>query len=595
MKNFVLLLLFCSVFSLRASDGSAVFESAMEYYKNQQYGSTVNVIRDHLREHGRDPEAERLVPLIIEAYIRTEEYGPVENLVSMYSKRFQQSSFLPRLYYLDGVASSRQNEFRKGIQSFSKALKLGVNRELDSLIMVTTGKIAANSMGMNELTELASDETLHPRILETIRFYTVTKQHSAGYHARAEKNATNFLKLYPRSDYAPQIRQIAHRPASSDRGVVDVAVLAPLSGEADFFGKKMVQGIQTAFDNHNRNSSRQLRIVTYDTEGNMVTTAHRSREILQRGNQRVVIGPVLSDNAVVSASLFSGNNILMVTPTASEQGLAGLGDNIFQMNITFGTLGQSIARYAVENLNIREFAVISPNSQYGRLTTDHFLNELRNYNDVSVVHVEYFEEGIHDFAEQIRNLRRALIRRRLDTMAAEEGLVRTVGSNRRLREENFADSTLSIGGIFMPIESEDVVMLAPQLVFHRLRTQMLGSSGWHNKLVTDEARQYVNDAVLSTAFQINEESSEWKSFERAYKRRYNEEPNRVSAMGFDAAQLVIRAVNESGGNFNRLKNSLSNITNFQGLAGTVSFNSECGANQEAVIMRIVEDGFIRVY
>lgn len=591
-KPIIFVLLFSALSAAFASQGSPVFQKAMEFYKAGEYDSTITVIRSHLQEHGRDPEAQTLVPLIVEAYIRTGQYQVIGNLVDMYRQRFSRSEFLPRLNYLYGVALVESGEYENAVEKFSDALAAGVNPELESHIIDALSKMCRGKFNTDQLAKLASRRRLNPRILEVIRFYTIKKQHADGLVSRAANNANEFLSLYPNSVYVPQLRAIAGVPASSG-DAFEIGVMAPLSGDYRDVGKEIVQGIQVAIDNYNRRSSRPITMVVYDTESNVVKTAHRAKEIVQSGRVNAVIGPVLSDNATVSAVVFSGEDVLMLTPTASEQGLAALGDNIFQMNITLGTLGQKIARYAVENLNIRDFAVIAPDTYYGRITTEYFLNELKNHSNVEVVNVEYFQEGIHDFSQQITNLRRKLVRRRMERVALDGPMSRTVSTG-KADSSMLADSTLSIGGIFMPVEAEDVVMLAPQLVFHRMRTQMLGSSGWQSDKVLEDGKRYVRDAIIATPFQLNTERSDWLEFEGAYRRRHNEEPGRVSALGYDAAQLLINAIDQSGTGVRRLQRTLSNVKDFQGLCGTVTFDSDSGANTEAPVMRIIENGFIRV-
>ena len=55
----------------------------------------------------------------------------------------------------------------------------------------------------------------------------------------------------------------------------------------------------------------------------------------------------------------------LVTPTATTHGIAALGDGIFQLNVTTGTLGQRIASYATGCLKLKDFAIVAPESEYG--------------------------------------------------------------------------------------------------------------------------------------------------------------------------------------------------------------------------------------
>ena len=87
----------------------------------------------------------------------------------------------------------------------------------------------------------------------------------------------------------------------------------------------------------------------------------------------------------------------------------------------------------------------------------------------------------------------------------------------------------------MPGDADDIVMLAPQVYFHRIRTQMLGSNGWHNQKVIKDGKRYVANTIISTSFELNQNQKTWLDFKSAYKSRFNAEPDWICALGYDAA------------------------------------------------------------
>ena len=147
----------------------------------------------------------------------------------------------------------------------------------------------------------------------------------------------------------------------------------------------------------------------------------------------------------------------------------------------------------------------------------------------------------------------------------------------------------------MPGDVEDVVMLAPQVMFHRIRTQILGSSGWHHQKVLHDGKRYVLNAIISTSFELNQSGKEWSNFVNAYKSRYNTEPDRVAALGYDAAALVMKAIRKTGGdNPKRIRAELTKTDRYHGISGIISFNDGRRANNECAVYKIIESGFVRV-
>jgi ABC-type branched-subunit amino acid transport system substrate-binding protein len=338
-----------------------------------------------------------------------------------------------------------------------------------------------------------------------------------------------------------------------------------------------------------------IKPVILDTKGNMMENARRTKELIDVHKVPVILGPVLSQDAIVSAAMVMGKNTMMLTPTATEDGIAQLGGNIFQMNVSIGTLARKIAAYALNNLNMKEFAILAPQTEYGLTLANSFKDELKKKN-IDVVAEEYFEEGANDFSVQFGELRNKLLQRYFEKMSIEKG---TAYKSKISRSDSikYLDSTLSVSGLFIPAEAEDVVMLAPQVAFNRIRTQILGSSGWQSKKVIQDGSTYVQGAVISATVEPDQSSKEWMDFKKVFRSRFNYEPDRISALGYDAANLVINAVRVSGGdNSSKIAEALSKVHGYQGLSGMVSFDqaNNGGSNIESAIMKLTPNGFVRV-
>lgn len=585
-----LIVVFGCMFFPDKVQSSVAFDKAVELYSQGKYDSTIMVGRSYLRKYGKNAESEKMVPLITEALVRRGEYPSAYRLFSMFRQKFPQSIFLPRLYYVTGIALAKEEKYQQAITSFSSALEAGVSRVIDSLILNNTEKIC-KQLTSNEF-EILSTMPLNVRLLEVVKFYEIASVSSLGQFVKAQNYAEEFRKMYPRSIYEPKIRELITLAQQKQRGVVQIGVLVPISGEEAEIGKKIYQGVQLAVDQANSSNGLNAKTVVLDTRGNMVETARRTRELIEDHRVPVMIGPVLSHTATVSAAMLMNNPTVMISPTATDDGISALGKNIYQMNVTLGVLGRKVARYAAENLNINDFAILAPNNAYGKLLAENFKAEIQKRN-LELVCEDYYEEGANDFAAQFLNLRAKLLERHLEKMAIERGLD-FKGSVSRADSIRYLDSTLSVGGLFMPGDADDIVMLAPQVYFHRIRTQMLGSNGWHNPKVIQDGKRYVANAIISTSFELNQNQKMWQDFKSAYKARYNTEPDRISALGYDAASLVMKALAYAGNDPSRINDALKKTLNYQGLSGLISFDGINGENTEASILKVTEGGFLRV-
>jgi ABC-type branched-subunit amino acid transport system substrate-binding protein len=583
--------------------GPQVLETAKKFYAAGAHDSTIATIRAFLKKHGKDPEAEYLVPLIMESFLRKDDYGPVNKLFNLYQKKFRSSPFMPRVHYLHGCALVKDRSYPAAFEAFSLALDGGVSGDLDTLIMRGTRSLCQTTIDAGDLHDIGKESKNNPRIREIARYYEVMKMIAQkADEGKIKKRIAEFKEDFPNSKFlfplgeaVPTPVALTPAPPPSKKGIT-LGFLAPLTGDDAEVGKKALQGAQLAIDKFNCSHSSQFKLASYDTRGALLETVRKTQELVDRDRAPLIIGPMLSPTATVAAAFLIGKDAVMMTPTATEDGIAELGPNIFQMNVTTGILSRKLARYALANLNIREFAVVAPRSAYGGAMAAAFRDEVEKGGG-SVFDEEFFEEGGNDFRAQFVALRRKLLMRKLDdSLKAAGTFVKPRTKVSAADSVKWADSTLPIGAIFMPGEADDIVMLAPQVSYNRIRAQLLGSNGWHAPKTVADGKHYVQNAILSTFFEPDTSWKPWADFRRDYVARYHEEPDRVAALGYDAGTVAATAIDNAGGSSktSKISESLLNIQRFEGAAGTVTFDKNSRTNSDAVILKINASGFVRV-
>ncbi|MDD5675497.1 MAG: penicillin-binding protein activator [Chitinivibrionales bacterium] len=580
--------------SLAPAENSPVLKQAEKFYGLGRYDSTIAVITGHFKTSKTQEGAETLIPLLCEALLRTNDLASVRRFYSIYVKKYPRAVYLPRLRYTYAVALAKSGQESDAVRAFSRAEQEGVTAALDSQIVKNVAKICDRGLGADSLFSLLSDSALAPSCRRTIQFYAALKLYDAGQFERARAAASDFVEKYPNNPQAQTVSGILDKIKNAQKNQIPIGVLVPLSGLDYEDGKHIVDGITLAFEHYNENRTQgRLAPVICDTRGNMVEAARKTGELLNSYHVPVIIGPMLSQTATVTAAMCAGKDVVMISPTATDDAIATLGANIFLMNITIGVLGASIAHYAMNNLSIKEFAVISPNSEYGSSLTKRFCEEVEKAGG-TMVSVQTYEEGTSDFRPQFDTLRVKLAARVFAQMAAAGEKPPHKGSKAEL--SYLADSSFSIGGIFIPAATEDVVMLAPQVFFHRIKTQLFGSTGWYSPRTIQDGKEYVNNAIIATSFQPDSSWQPWKDFAKLYRAKFNADPDRTAALGYDAAQCVIKAIQDgkSLADTDRLKQYFAALQKLKGASGEISFDNPAHINSETEILKIKGSAFMRV-
>jgi ABC-type branched-subunit amino acid transport system substrate-binding protein len=514
-------------------------------------------------------------------------------------KKFPSSVFIPRLWYGEGISLVNERDYNGALSAFSHSLGGGVNQSLDSLIIGAVQKISDKVLTADEIDLLAVQGDLHPRIVEVMEYFELSKLYESGQTLRAKQKAELFLKRYQHSPFTSSVKDLNSKIGEGQKGLVQIGLLVPLAGYDADIGRQVLQGAQLALDQYTAASGAKVRFIICDTRGNGIETAKKTRELVTEHHVPIILGPVLSQNAIVAASMLMDKDVVMLSPTANDEGIASLGPNIFQMNVTLGTLGAKIARYAMDNLNIRDFAIITSSSEYAAALASGFRSEVEK-SGREIVDEEFYEEGTRDFKVQYDRLETRLLQRRQQRTAVEKSLSGDMPPPPQKNEPKPPpDTTYEVGGLFIPAEAEDVVMLAPQAAFHRLKTQLLGSIGWHNPRTIIDGKEYVSGALFSTNLPASPAGDkEWLDFKAQYKSRWGAEPDRPAALGYDAASLITRCLRDIGGGgaptADQISQALVKIKGYKGASGLISFDPSQRKNSEAAIMKIKDKQFIRV-
>ena len=301
-----------------------------------------------------------------------------------------------------------------------------------------------------------------------------------------------------------------------------------------------------------------------------------------------------------AAVVLNGENIPLITPTASESGIASLGPNVFQISPAIERLGQAIAAYAIDELCITEFAIISPDDAGGMAVSRAFSQTVYRLGG-EVISTSYYTTGATDFKQQIRPLRETLLMKTEELLAAGEidssiyikEYVLEVDSifGDTLETVEFYDTEdwpVNLGGLFLPGYPDELKLLIPQIRYHVIRGRFLGADGWDSENLIREVSRYVGDAVFATDFHAGSDEVNWVEFSNAFSAEFGHQPDKVAALTFDAVAMVLKGLNEGADSPEKIRAYLNEIEGYQGVSCRITFKGAGRANDEIRIYSVVE-------
>ena len=550
------LFLFCLFFLAFGESGDSAVKNARKALAMKDYENVLEIYKSFsIVADKDDPSYEFLEPVYIEALISQRKYDQISKLSASYIAQYPTGKNVVRIYYLWGIAQANSGNFLQAFIALDEGLKIG-SRDKNT------------EKSIRDLIERISKEYISPEDKE--------KAVKSGLSPETE----NILRLYGGS----VVRSEEKNRKVSEHINRTIGLLVPLTGEFALLGEVVVNTVQMILEENEAAGGGKFILKIYDTEGNAVKAVLKTREILN-DNVQMVIGPVMSNTATVAAAILSQypNKCIMITPTATDDGIAMLGNNIFQVNLTPKMLAEKIANYAVEDLRINRFTILAPLNEYGKVMTNYFSLKVKELG-ADIEFTEYFSPGASDYRKQFYAIREYHTNTKY---GAEANPAKT---------RYLSDSTIRIGGIFLPVSSpENAVQLAAQIPFHKLSGQILGTSVWDNPKVIIDGKSTVQDICFSTGQKIDNDSEDFRKFVENYKKKYGAEPNLlVAPLVVDAVNLMLKAYSQGGASAIELYKNLSNISGYQGLSSEISFKNSHGMNNGAVIMKISGQKTIRV-
>ena len=163
-------------------------------------------------------------------------------------------------------------------------------------------------------------------------------------------------------------------------------------------------------------------------------------------------------------------------------------------------------------------------------------------------------------------------------------------------QQDLSQITTGIQGadlLFLSAMPQNVLEGIEKVRFSGFNGPVVGGDGFDSDDIW-QGRNGIRDVFFTTHAYLNagNPNPKIRAFREAYIRAYNgEEPGAFAALGYDAANLLIKARRIAGSNDpDEVRNALASIRNFEGITGTISFGAGSQIPNKSVTILEVKDG-----
>lgn len=341
----------------------------------------------------------------------------------------------------------------------------------------------------------------------------------------------------------------------SDQEIV-IGEFASTTGSEASFGVSSGRGVQMAVDEANAGGGlhgRKVKLITRDTESSRERTIDVVTRLIRKDDVVALIGEVASDRSMAAAPLAQAANIPMISPASTNPGVTDVGNFIFRSCYIDPFQGFAMAKFASSDLHLKRVAIFSNHrSNYSSGLAEYFKETFENLGGKIVFEDTYSPED-NDYTSTLKRIRAAKPQ-----------------------------------AIFLPGYFAEVRAIAEQM--HRLgmKVVLLGGDGWDSKDLLDAGFKTLEGAYYTNHFTHEDKNPIAAEFVQKYKALYNELPDGVAAMGYDAAKILLAAIDRTEKvTPKNIRDSLAKTKDHAGVTGNISFSKDRDPVKPIVVLKIV--------
>ncbi len=361
-----------------------------------------------------------------------------------------------------------------------------------------------------------------------------------------------------------------------------LGVILPLSGRYAAFGKAVQRGMELALEQLG-NTEYPMQLLFRDSAGDPDQSARAVSDLANAEQALAVLGPLTGVAAEAAAARAQLERLPLLT-LSQRNGLAEIGPYVFRTSLTSALQARALARFAIEERGLRTFAVLAPDSRLGQEMNTRFVAEVERLGGSIVASRSYVAEAT-DFRRQI------LLLKGEDPDAPEPPK-----PLEPLEESEEEAPELPFEALFIPDYAERIGLIAPQLAYYGVRdVTLLGINGWNDPELLRLAGGYVEGAVFTDGFYRYSPYPFVQAFVNSYFERFGEEPTILEAQGYDAAGILLAQLSR-GEDLTRddLRNALSRLRNYPGVAGATSFDAQGDAQKVLFLLQVQNGNIVQI-
>lgn len=328
-----------------------------------------------------------------------------------------------------------------------------------------------------------------------------------------------------------------------------------LTGSDATFGLSTNKGIRMALDEVNNKGGikgKKIKLITLDNQGKPEEAAQAVTRLISQNKVVAILGEVASGRTRAAAPIAQAAKIPLITPASTNPAVTQVGDYIFRVCFIDPFQGLVMAKFATENLKAKKAVILRDvKNDYSVGLADVFAAEFKKMGGEILIDLSY-QAGDIDFKAQLTQIR-----------------------------------SKNPDVIFIPGYYTEVGLIAQQTRQLGIKAALLGGDGWDSSKLHEIGKDAINGAYYSNHYTTESTDPAVIDFIKKFKEKYNETPDGLAALGYDAAMILAQAMERAADTKpESIRNEIAKTKDFPGVTGKITLNENRDAVKSAVVVQV---------
>lgn len=342
---------------------------------------------------------------------------------------------------------------------------------------------------------------------------------------------------------------------------VQIGSIEILTGPNNRYGLAIQRGFDLAIEDVNKKGvlgGRPIAITYEDSAGNKDQALNAARKLIGRDKVPIILGPTLSNEMFAAGPIANERKVPIVGTSTTAAGITAIGPYVFRTSLPESDVIPVTIRKAQAKFGIKKVAVMYGNDDaFTKSGYDVFKDALAKAG-VEVLATETFGGKDSDFSAQLTKIK-------------------------GLNPDAIVVSALVEAAAGIELQARQLG-IDPKVFF-------IGGNGFNSPKLGDIAGKAADGTLVGSPWFVGKKDQVNQDFVKAFKAKYNDEPDQFSAQAYDTLHIVAKAIEAAGApDSEKIRNALAKTTH-SGVMGPFSFSAERDpADTSGVVVLVMKNG-----